>query len=96
MKAKSDKRASKKHGSKNRASHPSVDAAAAGAHDAVDWAAEAANNATDNVNGTGREMKAAQEKWLAQAHDYVQDNPATSVGIALAGGYLLGRIFSAR
>jgi len=79
----------------NHASHPRVDAAAAGAHDAVDWAAEAANNASDSLIDTGHEMKETQEKWLAMARDYVQENPATSLGIALASGYLLSRIFRA-
>lgn len=80
----------------DHAKHPTVDAAAASAHDAVDWAANAANTATDSVSGTGHEIKAMQEKWLIQARDYVQENPATAVGIALAGGYLLSSILRSR
>lgn len=76
--------------------HPKVDAAAAGAHEAVNWAADAANNATDSLSNTGHEMKETQEKWLAKAREYVQENPATSVGIALAGGYFLSRILRSR
>lgn len=80
----------------DHASHPRVDAAAAGAHEAVDWAADAASNATDSLSDTSHEMKATQERWLALAREYVQENPATSLGIAVASGYLLSRIFSAR
>lgn len=76
--------------------HPTVDAAAAGAHEAVDWAANVANHATDSVSDTGHEIKEFQEKWLIKARDYVQQNPATSVGIALAGGYLLSSILRSR
>ena len=76
--------------------HEKVDAAAAGAHKAVDWAADKANNATDSLSDTSHEMKATQERWLAVAREYVQDNPATSVGIALASGYLLSRILRTR
>lgn len=79
-----------------KAAHQKVDAAAGGAHKAVDWAADAANNATDSLSDTGHEMKATQEKWLAVAREYVQENPATSLGIALASGYLLSRILRPR
>lgn len=85
-----------KSNAKERVAHEKVDAVAAGAHDAVDWAAEATNSATDSLGNTGHEIKATQEKWLAVAREYVQENPATSVGIAVAGGYLLSRILRIR
>lgn len=78
------------------AAHPRVDALAAGAHEAVNWAADATNNASDNLSDTGHEMKDMQERWLARTRDYVQENPVTSVGIALASGYLLSRILRSR
>ncbi len=73
-----------------------VDAIAAGAHEAADWAVDAKNNATDSLSETGHDLKASQEKWLAQAREYVQENPATSLGIAIAGGYLLSLVLRAR
>lgn len=85
-----------KTNSNEREAHQAVDAAAAGAHKAVDWAADTANSATDSLVDTGHEMKATQEKWLAMARDYVQENPATSLGIALASGFLLSRLLRAR
>jgi ElaB/YqjD/DUF883 family membrane-anchored ribosome-binding protein len=78
-----------------QAVHQNVEAAAAGAHKAVDWAADTANSATDSLAETGHEMKATQERWLAIAREYVQENPATSLGIALASGYLLSRLLRA-
>lgn len=85
-----------KTNSTDRATHKNVDAMAAGAHEAVDWAADATNNASDRIGATSRELKASQEKWLGEARGYVQHNPAKSVGIALAGGYLIGRILRSR
>lgn len=76
--------------------HRKVDSAASSAHDAVDWTADTVNNAKDSLSETGQDMKETQEKWLAAAREYVQENPATSVGIALASGYLLSRIFGSR
>lgn len=76
--------------------HRTVDSAASGAHDAVDWAADKTNSVKDSISDTGHELKEKQEKWLAMASEYVQDNPMTSVGIALASGYVLSRILSSR
>jgi len=81
-----------KTNSNEKLAHEKVESAAAGAHKAVDWAADTANNASDSLMDAGHEMKAAQERWLAIAREYVQENPATSLGIALASGYLLSRI----
>jgi ElaB/YqjD/DUF883 family membrane-anchored ribosome-binding protein len=83
------------HTSTNNAeqsAHRKVDSAASSAHDAVDWAAEKASNAQDSLSETGHDLKEAQERWLAIAREYVRENPATSVGIAVASGYLLSRI----
>lgn len=81
-----------KTNTKDHSVHPRVDAIAAGAHEAVEWVADTTNHATDSLGDTSHEMKDIQEKWLAKARGYVQNNPATSVGIAAAGGYLLNRI----
>lgn len=85
-----------KSNTNDQVAHQKVDAVADGAHKAVDWAADTTNNVTDSLSNTGQEMKATQEKWLAKAREYVQENPATSIGIALAGGYLLSRVLRAR
>lgn len=85
-----------KSNTNDQVAHQKVDAAADGAHKAVDWAADTTNNVTDSLSNTGQEMKATQEKWLAKAREYVQENPATSIGIALAGGYLVSRVLRAR
>lgn len=76
--------------------HQNVDKMAAGAHDAVDWAADTSNQAAETLSDASREMKETQEQWLAMARSYVQENPATAVGIALAGGYFISQILRSR
>lgn len=73
-----------------------VDRMASSAHDAVDKIAGATNNAADSLSRKGQEIKALEERWLLKVRDYVQDNPVQSLGIAVASGYLLSRIFSNR
>lgn len=80
----------------DQAVHPRVDAIASGAHEAVDWAADATNHAADSLSGKGHEINEMQEKWRASGRGYVQEHPATSVGIAFVGGYLLSRILRSR
>lgn len=80
----------------DKVDHPRVDAIAAGAHEAVDWAADATNHASEGLDHTGHEMKEFQDKWLLKTREYVQENPVTSLGMALAGGYFLSRILRSR
>ncbi len=85
-----------KANSKRNIEHPKVNAMAAGAHEAVDWAADATNSATDRLTGGGREMMAMEERWRTRGRAYVQKNPATSIGIAVVGGFLLSLVLRSR
>lgn len=76
--------------------HETVDRMASGAHEAVDRFAEATNNATDNLEAKGQQLKEVQELWFENVREYVRANPGTSLGIALAGGFLASRILSSR
>jgi ElaB/YqjD/DUF883 family membrane-anchored ribosome-binding protein len=75
---------------------PAVDRIAAGAHETVDKASNAAKNAAKNA-AEGMEDGA---KKLAVAHDRLMDNvrskPLAAVGIAVAAGFLLSRLFTSR
>lgn len=73
-----------------------VDRMASSAHSAVDKAANATNSAADALSEKGHELKMLEEQWLGKVRAYVESNPVQSVGIALASGYLLSRIFSNR
>jgi len=78
--------------STERAAHNKVESAAEGAHSAVDWAADKAGKARGSLSDTGHDFKETQEKWLAETRKYMQANPMTTIGIAVASGFLLSRL----
>lgn len=43
-----------------------------------------------------RQLKAAELGWMESCSGYVRDNPLTSVGIAVGGGFLVSRLLSGR
>ncbi len=63
------------------ASHQAVDQVAAGAASAADWA-------TENLE----QMKRKQAEFTEAASGMISARPFVAVGIAVAIGYLLGRI----
>jgi len=69
-----------------------VDRIASGAHEAVDRVAAAANSAAERLSGKGDELLASKDQWLQACSGYVKENPLTSLGIAVAVGYLLSRL----
>ena len=74
----------------------SKDQAAHSAHDAVDKIVGAANQAADAIGEKGAQLKQAEKQMLDNCRGYVRDNPATSLGIAVAAGFLLSRLLSSR
>lgn len=69
-----------------------TDAAANAAHHAADKAAdwrERGNAATDDLRDRASD-------WLESARDYVRNKPVESIAIALAAGWLIGRLLSSR
>ncbi len=73
-----------------------VDRLATGAHHAVDKIADATHSAAETLANKGHQAAELQEKWLQNLRGYVHDKPVQSIGIAVATGYLLSRIFSSR
>lgn len=73
---------------------PAVDRIASGAHQAVDRLADAASTAADTLNVRGAQIRDAQAKLTGQARGYVSAHPLATVGIAIAAGFLLSRLFS--
>lgn len=65
-------------------------------HEAVDKIASATSQAADAVGEKGEQLKSAERKLMKNCHHYVRDNPVTSLGIAVAGGFLLSRLLSSR
>lgn len=73
-----------------------VNKSAGKAHETIDKVADAAKHASENLSEKGQNLKETQEKWLSNATDYVKENPIKSLGIAVASGYLLSRLFNDR
>lgn len=69
-----------------------VDRIATGAHQAVDRLASAATSAANHLNVSGEELMAAKERWAQTCSTYVKDHPLTSLGIAVAAGFVLSRL----
>jgi len=73
-----------------------IDKASHSAHEAVDKIANATNQAAEALGEKGNQLKNAEQQLMESCRDYVQDNPITSLGIAVAAGFLLSRILSGR
>ena len=72
------------------------DKVAESAHAAVDRATQAAAQAAERVGEKGEEWLAMKDDYVEQAREYVKENPLMALGIALAAGYLFGKITSWR
>lgn len=68
---------------------PVVDMLVAGVHDAVERLAAVATQAADKVEVTGEYVKDMQIRMGSKCRSYVRERPLTSVGVAVASGYLL-------
>lgn len=73
-----------------------VERVADGAHETVDKIADATHQAADAIGEKGAQLQDLQEEWLENAREYIHKNPVQSVGIAIAGGFLLSRLLSGR
>jgi ElaB/YqjD/DUF883 family membrane-anchored ribosome-binding protein len=73
-----------------------TDKASQFAHEAGEKIANASNQAADALSEKGEQLKNAEQRLMKDCCGYVQNNPATSLGIAVAAGFLLSRLLSAR
>ena len=73
-----------------------IDKASHSAHEAVDKIAIVSNQAAEALGEKGEQLKNAEQQLMESCRGYVQDNPITSLGIAVAAGFLLSRVLSGR
>ena len=66
------------------------------AHEAYDKIADATSQAAEALGEKGEQLKNAEQQLMEDCRVYVRDNPITSVGIAVAAGFLLSRVLSGR
>ena len=73
-----------------------VDKASHTAHEAVDKIASATNQTAEALGDKGKQVQNAEKQVVENCRAYVRDNPITSLGIAVAAGFLLSRLLSGR
>ena len=73
-----------------------IDKALNSAHEAVDNISCAAGQAAEALGEKGQQLKDAERRLLYNCRVYVRDNPVTSLGIAVAAGFLLSRLLHGR
>ena len=73
-----------------------IDKAANSANEAIDKATRATNQTTEALGKKGEQLKNAEQQIMEDCRVYVRDNPITSMGIAVAVGFLLSRVLSGR
>lgn len=78
------------------ATRPAVEQIATGAHQAVNRIAGAATQAAQTLDTRGGQLRDAQAEFAETCRGYVRDKPITSLGIAVAAGFLLSWVLSRR
>lgn len=66
------------------------------AHKAYDKIADATSQAADALGEKGEQLMKSEQRLMKHCRGYIRDNPVTSVGIAVATGFLLSRLLSRR
>jgi ElaB/YqjD/DUF883 family membrane-anchored ribosome-binding protein len=66
------------------------------AHSAVDRAVQTAEQIAERFGEKGDELLSMKDDYIDSAREYVRENPLAAIGIALAAGYLFGKITSWR
>jgi ElaB/YqjD/DUF883 family membrane-anchored ribosome-binding protein len=74
----------------------SIDTVSNYAHEAVDKIASAGNRTADAIDEKSGQLKSAEKRLMKECQVYVRDNPITSLGMAVAAGFVLSRLLSGR
>lgn len=72
---------------------PVIDRVAQAAHQTVDRVAQAAVPTADWITHSAQQLKQQQEELVTTSRSYIRERPLVAVGLALAFGYLVGRIW---
>lgn len=71
---------------------PAIDRVARAAHQTVDKVAQAAHPAAEWIGDSAQRVKETQDRVIESSRDYIRERPLMTLGIAVAAGYLLGRL----
>jgi ElaB/YqjD/DUF883 family membrane-anchored ribosome-binding protein len=78
------------------AAGPAVERMVAGAHATVDALGGIATHAAQTLDIKGHQLGKTRDRLMKGAGGYVQAHPLASLGMAVAAGYVLSRLLSAR
>jgi len=73
-----------------------IDKVSHSAHEAFDKIASATSQAAETLSEKGDQLINAEQHLMKNCRSYVRDNPITSLGIAVAAGFVLSRLLSSR
>jgi ElaB/YqjD/DUF883 family membrane-anchored ribosome-binding protein len=73
-----------------------LDNASKSAHEAYDKIADATSQAAEALGEKGEQLKKTEQQLMKSCRGYISDNPITSVGIAVAAGFLLSSLLRRR
>ena len=73
-----------------------IDRLAESAHGAIDRATQTAAEMAERFGAKGEEILSMKDDYVETTREYVRENPFVALGIALAAGYLFGKITSWR
>jgi ElaB/YqjD/DUF883 family membrane-anchored ribosome-binding protein len=65
---------------------------ASAAEEAAKKIASATSQATEMLGEKGEQLKEIEEKLVEDARDYIREHPISSMGIALAAGFMLSQL----
>jgi ElaB/YqjD/DUF883 family membrane-anchored ribosome-binding protein len=71
---------------------PAIDRVARAAHETVDKVAQVAGPAADWLNQSAEQLQRQQEQLVEGSRSYIRERPLVAIGVALAAGYLAGRL----
>lgn len=80
----------------SNAARPAADHFAAGVHHAIDRVTDVANQTVRSLDDTGAQIKSSASHLVSHCSGYVKQKPLTSLGVALAAGFLLGQLVRLR
>jgi len=69
-----------------------IDKLSSAAEEAAEKIANVTSQATDVLGEKGEQLKELEAQLVEDARDYIREHPITSMGIALAAGFMLSQI----
>lgn len=73
-----------------------IDRVKLGAHEAVDKMADATSHAAETLGQKSTEWKNAEQQFMENCRNYMNEKPMASLAMAVGAGFLLSRLMSGR